>query len=146
MSDENPSRTLSRLIAIEAKISEMASGGIALGGSGPHDPGMEARLTAIEQSTVEIRQLLRDLAPKIEGLAGFAKFGVPSLATKADLTSTESRLRSEIQATKTDLVGTEARLREEIQKRPTRRQSITDVALIVGLIGGVLTIGSRLAH
>ena len=54
---------------------------------------MEARLTAIEQGIADIRQMLRDLVPKIEELAGFVRFGAPHLATKADLIEMENRLR-----------------------------------------------------
>ena len=76
----------------------------------------------------EMREILRLLNPKLADLAGFAKHRAPFLADKNDLSNLKSALDT------------------EIAKRPTRRQSITDVALIVGLIAGLLAIGAHLAH
>jgi hypothetical protein len=42
--------------------------------------------------------------------------------------------------------GEYGRLAAEIEKRPTRRQAIADVAMIAGLIGALITSGTRLAR
>lgn len=86
-----------------------------------------ARVEAAEKSSGEIKGMLHLLTPKLEDLAGFAKHRAPFLADK------------------TDLATLKAGLETEIGKRPTRRQSVTDVALIVGLIAGLLAIGAHFA-
>jgi len=87
-----------------------------------------ARIDVAERTSGEIKEILRLLAPKLEDLVGFAKHRAPFLADKTDL----SNLKSDLAA--------------EITKRPTRRQSVTDVAFIVGLVGSLLAIGAHLAH
>jgi len=86
------------------------------------------RLEAVERSSADLKEILRLMAPKLDDLAGFAKHRAPFIADKTDLTALKSALEA------------------QINQRPTRRQSITDVALIVGLIGGLLAIGTHLAH
>ena len=100
---------------------------LAPGGSGPHDPGMEARVAKLESDVghiradiSEIKTILGRLAPLIDQMYG----KLPFFATKEDV----------------------ANLRAEIDKRPTRRQSVLDIFTIVGAIGAVLTIGAKLAH
>ena len=86
---------------------------------------IKARIEGMER---DIKESLRSLAPKLEDISGFVKHRAPNLMDKADLAEVKAELKA------------------EIAKRPTRRQSITDVAWIVGLIGTALTIGSHLAH
>jgi hypothetical protein len=88
---------------------------------------MEARVAKLESDVghirsdiSEIKGILSRLAPRIDELYG----KLPFFAGKEDI----------------------ANLRTDIEKRPTRRQSITDIILIAGLIGTILAIGSRLAH
>jgi orotate phosphoribosyltransferase-like protein len=83
-----------------------------------------SRLETEERSISEIKDQLTKLNPKIDDIVGFIKHGVPNLATKADLGD----------------------LKLEIEKRPTRRQAILDITLVVGLIAAVLTISTRVAH
>ena len=104
---------------------------LAGGGSGPHDPGMEARLAKLEsevshinQGVSEIRGVLGRLTPIIDRMDGFQQATLPNLATKVELVD----------------------LRNQIEKRPTRRQIVVDVGLIVGIIGSLITIGAKLAH
>lgn len=87
-----------------------------------------SRVDGIEHSVTDIKDTLRALLPKLEDLVGFTKYRVPALAEKSDL------------------VKAQAELKAEIDKRPTRRQMALDVVMVVGAIGTVLTIGSRLAH
>ena len=87
-----------------------------------------ARVEATERTTGEIKDALRQLVPKLEDLTGFTKHRLPTLADKADL----ANLRAD--------------LRLDIEKRPTRRQMITDVALIVGLIAAAVTLGAKAVH
>src|SRR6266700_666664 len=77
---------------------------LAPGGSGPHDPGMEARVAKLESDvghirsdTSEIKAILARLAPRIDEMYGKLTF----FATKEDV----------------------ANLKLEIERRPTRRQS-----------------------
>jgi len=87
-----------------------------------------AKVEAQERTSLEIKELLRLLVPKLEDVAGFAKHRAPILADKADLTKIA------------------AELRVEIDKRPTRRQAILDMAWVFGLIVAAVTFGSRFAH
>ncbi len=87
-----------------------------------------AKVDVQGQSAVETKELLRQLAPKIEDVAGFVKHRVPVLADKADL----ERMA--------------AGLRDEIAKRPTRRQAILDMVWIFTLITAAITFGSRSTH
>ena len=87
-----------------------------------------AKVDAQERSAAETKELLRQLAPKIEDIAGFVKHRVPVLADKADLEKMASGLR------------------DEIAKRPTRRQAILDMVWIFTLITGAITFGSRSTH
>jgi hypothetical protein len=84
-----------------------------------------AKVDAQGQSAAETKELLRQLAPKIEDVAGFVKHRVPILADKADLEKMANGLRA------------------EIEKRPTRRQAILDMVWIFTLITGAITFGSR---
>ena len=86
------------------------------------------RVENVERSTGEIKEALRLLVPKLEDLAGFTKHRAPSLADKADLATLKAELKA------------------DIEKRPTRRQSVLDVGLIVGIISAAVTLGSRMAH
>lgn len=104
---------------------------LARGGDGPHDLGMEARVAKLESDVdhiksdiSEIKAILARLAPAIDRIDAFLQAMLPTLATKLEL----------------------ADLRLEIERRPTRRQTMADVALIVGTIGALITIGTRLAH
>src|SRR5690242_4018373 len=104
---------------------------LAGGGSGSHDPGMEARLAELDsavshisQGVSEIRGVLGRLTPIIERMNVFQQATLPNLATKVELVD----------------------LRNQIEKRPTRRQIVVDVDLIVGIIGSLITIGAKLAH
>ncbi len=95
---------------------------------------------------------------------GFLTVRLPELATKAELTDlraatktqiadlrTETKtqiadLRAETKAEFADVRREIAELRLEIMQRPTCRQSVFDIFAIVGLIGAILTIASRLTH
>jgi hypothetical protein len=81
------------------------------------------------QGTVhEIKETLRLLAPKIDDIAGFIRHRAPDLVDK------------------TALGALSAELKAEINKRPTRRQTVFDIAWVVALITGAVTFGSHLAH
>lgn len=84
-----------------------------------------AKVDSQGQSASESKELLRQLAPKIEDIAGFVKHRVPTLADKADLEKAVGGLQ------------------DEIAKRPTRRQAILDMVWIFTLITGAITFGSR---
>ncbi len=84
-----------------------------------------ARLETQERSASETKELLRQLLPKIEDVAGFAKHRAPVLADKADLERMAAGLRA------------------EIEKRPTRRQAIFDLVWVFTLITGAITFGSK---
>ncbi|HEX3954174.1 MAG TPA: hypothetical protein VHW90_11410 [Stellaceae bacterium] len=81
---------------------------------------LEADIGHIRTDVAEIKSLLGRLAPRIDEMFG----------------------RQAVQATQTDL----ANLRIEIERRPTRRQTVFDIFAVVTLIGGLLTLGSRLTH
>jgi len=87
-----------------------------------------SRIDGVERSTGDIKEALRQLLPKLENLSGFATHRAPSLVDKADI----ANLKAELKA--------------EIEKRPTRRQTIADIALIVGVIAAAVTLGSRVVH
>jgi hypothetical protein len=57
------------------------------------------------------------------------------LATKEDIARLEPGTKGEF-----------GRLAAEIKKRPTRGQTIADAAMIAGLIGALITLGTRLAR
>ncbi len=42
--------------------------GVALGGSGPHDPGMEARMTRLEDQFTRIETLLKSIDDRVRKL------------------------------------------------------------------------------
>jgi hypothetical protein len=141
------------------------------GDPGSHDPAMEARLARVESDIghiksdiSEINAVLGRLAPRIDEIYG----KIPHLATKEDLTRHELATREDFArlelstkeniarlelSTKEDIARLElstkediARLAAEIEKRPTRRQTMVDVAMIAGLIGALIALGTRLAH
>ncbi|MGA2871118.1 MAG: hypothetical protein ABSF34_18405 [Verrucomicrobiota bacterium] len=85
---------------------------------------ISSRVELVEHSMSEVKDRLDKLLPKIDDVLGFIKHGTPNLSTKADL----------------------ANLKIEIEKRPTRRQTILDIAWVVGLIAAVLAISARLAY
>jgi hypothetical protein len=104
---------------------------LAPGGSGPHDPDMEARVAKLESDVEhikndisEIKGILARLAPIIDRIDGFLQATLPGLATKLEL----------------------ADLRAEIQKRPTHRQIIFDLFALAGFVGVILAIATRSAH
>jgi hypothetical protein len=65
---------------------------LAPSGSGPHDPGMEARVAKVE-ATVEniqtgvqdIKGILARLVPVLDRMDGFVQGKMPHLATKEDM-------------------------------------------------------------
>jgi hypothetical protein len=96
------------------------------GGSGPNNPGIEARVAKLESDVghirsdlSEIKSLLSRLAPRIDEMYGKLSY----FSTKEDV----------------------ANLKTEIERRPTRRQSVFDIFTVVGFIGVLLAIGARLA-
>lgn len=86
---------------------------------------MTAGLEAQERSAAETKKLLRQLAPKIEDVAGFVKHRVPLLADKADLEKMAAGLRL------------------AIEKRPTRRQAVFDLVWVFTLVTAAITFGSK---
>ena len=118
---------------------------LADGDPGSHDPAMEARLARVESDIghiksdiSEIKGVLGRLAPRIDEIYG----KIPHLATKEDLARHELATREDFARLELSTKENIARLAAEIEKRPTRRQTMVDVAMIVGLI----TLGTRLAH
>jgi len=89
---------------------------------------MSVKIDAQEMASSETKDVLRQLVPKIDDVAGFIKHRLPALAERSDL------------------IKLEADLKEEIVKRPTRRQTILDLAWVFGLIVAAVAFGSRLAH
>jgi len=45
-----------------------------------------------------------------------------------------------------DVLNIQSKLQTEIEKRPTRRQSVFDIAWVVGLIAASVTLGARALH
>jgi DNA-directed RNA polymerase specialized sigma24 family protein len=86
------------------------------------------KLDAQERTSVEIKDMLNRLVPKLDDVAGFIKYRAPTLTDKADLTK---------------VVGA---LEEAIAKRPTRRQMVLDMAWVFGMIAAAVTLGGRIAH
>jgi len=68
------------------------------------------------------------------------------LVTKEDLARLELTTTEDFARLELGSKGEFGRLAVEIEKRPTRRQTIADVAVIAGLIGALITLGTRLAH
>jgi hypothetical protein len=128
----NGERTMGDLVSISGvPIAIDDHVALAGGGSGPHDPGMEARIAKLEsevghirEGVSEIRAVLARLAPIIDRMDGIQQATLPNLATRAELVD----------------------LRNQIEKRPTRRQTVVDVGLIVGIIGTLITIGAKTVH
>jgi len=89
------------------------------------------RIETLARTSAEVKDVMRQLTPKLDDLAGFVKHRAPTLADKSD-----------IAAMKTDL----AAIRSEIVLRPTRKQAWVDLAMILGLVGAAITIGARLGH
>ena len=68
------------------------------------------------------------------------------LTTKEDIARLEPATKENFARLKLGTKGAFGRLAAEIEKRPTRRQTIADVAMIAGLIGALITLGTRPAH
>ncbi|MCE9650247.1 MAG: hypothetical protein K8R18_11560 [Parvibaculum sp.] len=83
----------------------------------------EKRLEIAERTSADIKEILKALIPKIDDIVGFTKHAAPNFATKADIEKLDSA----------------------INKRPTRWQAVVDFALIAGLAGALLTLGSHIA-
>jgi hypothetical protein len=122
-----PSPGESNVVPLRQEDYVPASRSLAFGGSGPQDPGMEARVAKLESDVghirsdiSEIKAILGRLAPRIDEMYG----KLPFFATKEDVTN----------------------LKLEIERRPTRRQSVLDIFYIVTIITGAMTFGSRLLH
>jgi hypothetical protein len=112
--------------------------GSGSGGSGPDDPGIEARVAKLEADVGHIRSdagdiktLLGRLAPRIDEMYGRQATWV----TQQDFANLRMTVQQDF-----------ANLRVEISQRPTRRQTIFDIFTLVTLIGAVLAIGAKLAH
>jgi hypothetical protein len=118
---------LDRIEAVNRSAAATDRPRVEHGGRGPHDPGMEPRVAKLEadvghiRSDIgEIKTILGRLAPRIDEMYGRQA----ALVSQQDLTD----------------------LRFELERRPTRRQTVSDIITIVGLIGVVLTIGAKVAH
>jgi hypothetical protein len=123
-------RNLGRLRLLEIANDDQAPA-LAAGGSGPHDPGMEARVAKLESDVghikndvSEIKSVLARLAPTIDRMDGFQQATLPSLATRLEL----------------------ADLKQQIEKRPTRRQAVFDLFAVAAFVSAVFAIVSRVAH
>ena len=125
-----------QLSAVKAEREASRRDGIAGGGSGPHDPGMEVRVATLEADVRDIKASLKGLemsSIRIEAVLG-------TLATKADL------------AAATGLVNTlTARVDAQEKRLGAVEKAITDtisIALskslgagaIVGMVAGISAI------
>jgi len=97
------------------------------------------RIESLETSSAEIKEILRALPLKLDDLVGFTRHQAPQLADQTDIMELGGNLKAEI-------VRVEAHLKTEIDKRPTRYQSFRETAIVVVLVGVILTIVSYLAH
>lgn len=109
---------------------------LAPSGSGPHDPGMEARVAKLEAAVEHIQEDVRDikgtlaqLAPVVNRMDGFLQATLPTLASKSDVAglATKGEMNALALATKDDV----AIVRVAIEKRPTAAQITATVGLIV---------------
>jgi hypothetical protein len=98
--------------------SDMQSATSAPSGSGPYDPGMEARVAKLEAAVEHIQEDVRDikgtlaqLAPVVNRMDGFLQATLPHLATKSEI----------------------AGLRTEMERRPTARQIGATVGLLIAV-------------
>lgn len=103
---------------------------IVSGGDGPNDPGMEARMTAVEVDVREIKGILQRLEPLLGRL--------------------DERTRK-IEADTLPKLGTDlAELKGRVSQLPTALAIFgymgSLVALVLGIIGAVLGISKYLGH
>lgn len=68
MSDTKPSPTLKRLLALEAEVANLGRDGLAGSGGGPHDPGMEVRLSVLEAKVAGVEGAVTRLEAVVAGL------------------------------------------------------------------------------
>ena len=67
------------------RLDRRATSPLEPNGGGPHDPGMEARVTRLEDDVREIKQVLGRLEPMIVRIDATIQATLPTLATKAEL-------------------------------------------------------------
>jgi hypothetical protein len=107
---------------------------------------LESDVWYIRSDIGEIKGILTRLAPCIDEI--YRK--LPSLATSIDIANLRTEFKADIGDLRAEVKGDIANLRSElkieIEKRPTRRQTITDVFSVVSLIGVVLAVAVRIAH
>ena len=83
---------------------------VAPDGAGPHDPGMDARVSRLEEEMGEVRAILRRIEPLIVRIDA----QIPYLATKAEVEGVRRDLSGEIASVRQDLSGEIATVRHEL--------------------------------
>ncbi len=95
------------------------------GGNGPHNPGMEARLTAVETSVLEIKGILQRLEPAIIRVdSGVRKLEADVTLLKTDVTELKINV---------------AELKGRVSQLPTALQ-------LIGFVLAVLVAGGLIHH
>ena len=78
----------------------------------PHDPSLEARVTQVEGDVRDIRSILGQMMPMLIRIDATLTATLPHLATKADVETLRSEMRSEIAKVNSEIAKTNGAISE----------------------------------
>ena len=88
----------------------MSPDGVARPDEPPHDPGMDARVSRLEDDLGDVKATLRRLEPMIARIDAI----LPHLATKVDLMDVRTELKTEIASVRIEILSVRSELKDEI--------------------------------
>lgn len=113
----------------ERREAAARAAGVAFGGGGPHDPGMDALIKRMDR----MESVLERLEPKITEIHASMTATIPHLATKAELTALQLEI-AHSERRVSDQIGNESSsLTEKLNSRPTTATIITIIGLLAAL-------------
>jgi lysylphosphatidylglycerol synthetase-like protein (DUF2156 family) len=87
---------------------------------GPYDPGIEVRVTRLEDDVREMKGTLTQLLPLLTRIDATLSSTLPHIPTKAELADLRLELTSALSATRSELVGMIGELRASVAEMPSK--------------------------
>jgi len=114
-------------------------------GHGPYDPGLEVRVTRLEVDMREVKGTLAQMVPVLTRIDATLTSTLPHLATKAELTTAVSDIRSELASAVSDIRSEAASTKSELASAVAglRSEAASTKSELASAVAGLRSEGAR---